>query len=124
MLMIRREQMQALDRDFDDRLIEEMSSWLKARFPESAGHVHAKRALRGDVCEALRRSRCCGLLTASDHRSYLLVSAVLGWDFHTQPQYLWIEQCLANTSLGAPEGRMADVLQSLRRQLESQDVSV
>jgi len=124
MLTIRSEQIQALDRDFDDRLIEEMSLWLGARLPDAAADANAKRALQANVAEAIRRSRCCGLSTAADHRSYLLVSAVLGWDFHTRPQYRWIEECLSNPPPGAPGERMSDVLQALRGQLQSHGVSV
>jgi hypothetical protein len=123
MLTIRREQMYALGRDFDDRLIEDMISWLLARLPHLDKGSHSTRTLQANVANALARSRSCGLMAAEDHRSYLLVSAVLGWDFHTRPPYLWFEHCLANPALGAPSGRMADALQVLRGQIQSQEVS-
>jgi len=126
MLMIRGEQMQALHKDFDDRLIADMSAWLETLLPESVVADTAEEragALRRRVAEALRLSRRCGLSAAGDHRSYLLVSAMLGWDFNTQPQYRWIEECLGNASLGTPGERMADVLQALQGQLASQGAS-
>lgn len=120
MLTIRDEQTRVLSRHFDARLVADMGTWLMARIPDAAvaGAGDGIHSLQDRTAESLRRSRRCGLTAMADHRSYLLMSAVLGWDFHTRPQYRWIEACLSNPALGMPGDRMADVLDALRGQLQ------
>lgn len=115
MLLIRSVQMHLLHVSFEQRLLTELVDWVLRRMPSA--EVDSSLEFQQRVADALRRSKACGMVAPSEHRGYLTLAVCLGWDFHSRPEYQWVEECLGNTEMGTPSDRMLDVLRIVRRDL-------
>jgi hypothetical protein len=100
MLVIRREQIEAMSLEGERRFEDQAYRHLVSAVPERCAEL-GELAVRESIRTAIRKARGYGLETERDILHYLNVMYWLGHGFDEDPAYSWAQELLGNLTLEA-----------------------
>jgi hypothetical protein len=112
MLVIRREQQDALVAKRQERFVQEMMRYLRSAFPARL-EEYAEPQLRDLVWNGLRRAIHYGLESRTAAAKFIELTVVVAPDFDTSPDAEWLLPVLEDTEMPGDE-RAEYVYQQLR----------
>lgn len=105
MLIIRKEQFEALAAAHRDHFVEEMCRHLRDHLPGQVAGVE-DAVLRHRVSQAVGRAAGYGLTSRRDCCRYLNVAALYGWEFDRAPENAWMRRYLEDPQVSSPSDRL------------------
>lgn len=114
MLVIRREQMEALNKYRMDQFEERMVAHLKRVSPEKCSAL-GDLELREEIRYSIARAAAYGITAECDVARYLGLASLLGRDFDSSPATPWARPILLDRSSSA-ENRLRRLRSMARRQ--------
>jgi hypothetical protein len=102
MLEIRKEQIQALAAARCPEYIRSMARMLHEDFPDAFGTIPTE-VIERTVSETIAEATTYGVFREPDLTSYIRLQAILGRQFDTNPQHVWVRMILERSDLSGTE---------------------
>ncbi len=104
-MIIRREQMQALEAYMRDRFVSSTVAHVERFFPERCERL-GEDGVREWVDHGIERAGAYGIVAERDVSKYIDVQFAFGRDFDTDPQCPWAAAVLTDETIGTPRERV------------------
>ncbi len=118
MLVIRKKQIEALDRQSEKLFLDRMVDHLSEIFPEKCKELGSKAQIRELARQGLERARGYGIDTEQDVALFVDIMFGIGPDFPDGEDMRWARSILENEGLSGP-AKMAFILQRLEKEIEA-----
>ena len=116
MLVIRKKQIEALDRHSEKHFLDRMIDHLSEIFPDKCEEFGSKGEILKRILQGLERARGYGIDTEEDVALYVDITFGIGPDFPDGEDMHWARSILENEGLSGP-AKMAFILQRLEKYL-------
>lgn len=125
MLKISQAQMDALSQQAREQFITNMVAHLRIHFPAMAWLLAADE-LRREIINAIGRAAHYQLTTQQQVCRFLNIAAYYGWNFESDPDLLWMQKILTDTSLMQPGERLDHLVQTClhRQSIEAHNLAL
>jgi hypothetical protein len=118
MLVIRKKQIEALDRQSEKLFLDRMVDHLHEIFPDKCEELGSKGKIRELARQGLERAQGYGIDTEQDVALYVDIMFGIGPDFPDGEDMAWARSILENDGLIGP-AKMDLILQRLEKELEA-----
>ncbi len=115
MLTVRKEQMEALDRDKRKRFVNHMAEHLQKFFPKKCASLGDKQ-VREWIEHGIDRAQSYRIISERDVCKYLDVMFVFGKNFDCDAQLPWAAKIL-NLQYADPSGKVSQLFQAARENM-------
>ena len=116
MLVIRKKQIEALDRNSEKLFLDRMVDHVSEIFPEKCEELGSKGKIRERIRQGLIQARRYGINTEQDVALYVDIMFGIGPDFPEGEDMAWARSILEKDGLSGP-AKMEFILQRLERKL-------
>jgi hypothetical protein len=116
MLVLRKEQLEALDRNSERLFLERMVDHVSEIFPEKCEELGSEGEIRERIRQGLEGARRYGINTEKDVALYVDIMFGIGPDFPEGKDMAWARSILEKDGLSGP-AKMEFILQRLEKRL-------
>jgi hypothetical protein len=121
MLILRKAQLEALDRDSERLFLDRMVNHVSEIFPDKCEELGSRGKIRELIRQGLIQARGYDINTEEDVALYVDIMFGIGPDFPEGEDMAWARSILENDGLSGP-AKMEFILQRLERKLAAEEI--